>query len=84
MHVERWIFDIECILIAQKCGIPIVEVPVTWQEIEGSKMSLMRDAIKMMIDLLVIRMNYMIGTWNVKPPLHFWDKNHSKGAKKLD
>merc|ERR1711916_284315 len=37
MHVERWAFDVELLYIGQKCGVPIVEVPATWTEIEGSK-----------------------------------------------
>ncbi|KAG1055455.1 hypothetical protein G6F46_002016 [Rhizopus delemar] len=37
MHVERWIFDIECLMIAQQQNIPITEVQVTWHEIDGSK-----------------------------------------------
>jgi dolichyl-phosphate beta-glucosyltransferase len=66
MHVEGWIFDVELLGIAKKQGINIAEVPVNWQEIEGSKMSLVRDSIKMALDLLLIRMNYLIGRWNIK------------------
>lgn len=65
MHVEGWIFDIEVILIAEKLDIPIAEVAVNWQEVDGSKMNLMKDAIKMLIDLLIIRANYMFGIWKI-------------------
>ncbi|KAG0315986.1 dolichyl-phosphate beta-glucosyltransferase [Dissophora globulifera] len=67
MHVEGWIFDIEMLMIAQQLHIPIVEVPVAWQEIDGSKVSLMRDSIQMALDLLIIRMNYILGIWTVRP-----------------
>jgi len=67
MHVEGWVFDIEVLMIAQQLQIPIVEVPVTWQEIDGSKVSLMRDSIRMALDLLIIRMNYILGFWTIKP-----------------
>ncbi|ORZ21722.1 nucleotide-diphospho-sugar transferase [Lobosporangium transversale] len=67
MHVEGWIFDIEVLMIAQYLRIPIVEVPVAWQEIDGSKVSLMRDSIQMAVDLLIIRMSYILGVWAVKP-----------------
>ncbi|KAF9390246.1 dolichyl-phosphate beta-glucosyltransferase [Podila verticillata] len=67
MHVEGWVFDIEALMIAQRLGIPIVEVPVTWQEIDGSKVSLMRDSIQMAIDLLIIRLNYIFGIWTIQP-----------------
>ncbi|KAF9432660.1 dolichyl-phosphate beta-glucosyltransferase [Entomortierella beljakovae] len=67
MHVEGWIFDIEVLMIAQQLKYPIVEVPVAWQEIDGSKVSLMRDSIQMALDLLIIRTNYIFGIWTIKP-----------------
>ncbi|KAJ1545422.1 dolichyl-phosphate beta-glucosyltransferase [Cladochytrium tenue] len=66
MHVEGWIFDIELLLLARWLGAPVVEVPVSWHEVEGSKMSLGRDSIKMAIDLLTIRVNYLLDVWIVK------------------
>jgi len=66
IHVEGWIFDIEVLLLAQYFNMPIVEVPVTWHEIDGSKVSLIKDSIKMAIDLLIIRLNYFFGFWKVK------------------
>ncbi|KAI8978897.1 nucleotide-diphospho-sugar transferase [Pilobolus umbonatus] len=65
MHVERWIFDIECLMIAQLQNIPISEVQVNWHEIDGSKVNLMVDSMKMAIDLLLIRLNYVLGLWKV-------------------
>ncbi|KAI9485894.1 MAG: nucleotide-diphospho-sugar transferase [Benjaminiella poitrasii] len=65
MHVERWIFDIECLMIAQIQKIPISEIQVTWHEIDGSKVNLMVDSMKMAIDLLLIRLNYIFGLWTV-------------------
>ena len=55
MHVEGWIFDIEIILLAALCQMPIAEVPVTWSEVDGSKVSLIKDSLKMALDLLIIR-----------------------------
>ncbi|KAJ1935310.1 dolichyl-phosphate beta-glucosyltransferase, partial [Linderina macrospora] len=40
MHVERFIFDIEILLLARYQNIPVVEVPVNWHEVAGSKMSI--------------------------------------------
>jgi hypothetical protein len=59
------IFDIECLVIAQGHRIPITEVQVTWQEIDGSKVNLMRDSIQMALDLLTIRLNFLLGIWKV-------------------
>ncbi|KAJ3300200.1 dolichyl-phosphate beta-glucosyltransferase [Borealophlyctis nickersoniae] len=66
MHCEGWIFDIELLLIAYRLRIPVVEVPVSWHEVEGTKMSLIRDSILMLRDLLLIRLNYLLGIWTVK------------------
>jgi len=63
MHVEGWAFDIEMLLLARFTGIPMIEVPITWSEVDGSKMNLVADSIKMAIDLLVIRANYALHRW---------------------
>jgi len=33
LHVERWAFDVECLYLADRQGIPMIEVPVTWHEV---------------------------------------------------
>lgn len=65
MHVEGWIFDIEMLILANQHKIPIVEVPVNWHEVDGSKVDLLKDSIKMLLDLLNIRLNYLLGIWKV-------------------
>lgn len=65
MHVEGWIFDIELLQLAAEQGMLIKEVEVNWIEIPGSKMSLVKDSINMALDLLVIRLNYLIGRWRI-------------------
>jgi dolichyl-phosphate beta-glucosyltransferase len=37
MHVERWAFDVECLYLAERQRIPMVEVPVTWHEVYRPK-----------------------------------------------
>ncbi|KAJ3104620.1 dolichyl-phosphate beta-glucosyltransferase [Phlyctochytrium planicorne] len=66
VHVEGWIFDIELLLLASWQNIPMVEVAVNWHEIDGSKMSLLKDSIVMATDLLIIRFNYLTGVWRIK------------------
>ncbi|KAG8887850.1 dolichyl-phosphate beta-glucosyltransferase, partial [Tulasnella sp. 408] len=63
MHIHGWIFDVELLLLAQILGFPVAEVPIEWHEVDGSKMSLMRDSITMAIDVLVLRANYTLGRW---------------------
>ncbi|KAJ2367367.1 dolichyl-phosphate beta-glucosyltransferase, partial [Coemansia sp. RSA 2610] len=65
MHVERFIFDVEILLLARYQGIPVAEVPVNWHEVAGSKMSIVRDSIQMALDLLAVRLNYLLGNWRI-------------------
>ncbi|KAJ2415227.1 dolichyl-phosphate beta-glucosyltransferase [Coemansia sp. RSA 2530] len=66
MHVERFIFDIEILLLARYQHIAVAEVPVNWHEVAGSKMSIVRDSIQMALDLLAVRLNYLLGNWVIK------------------
>lgn len=65
MHTERWIFDVEVLLLAQLQSIPVEEIPVSWTEIDGSKVDLARDSIQMAIDLVVTRMAYLLGIYSI-------------------
>ncbi|KAJ3374669.1 dolichyl-phosphate beta-glucosyltransferase [Allomyces arbusculus] len=71
LHVRGWIFDIELLLLARALTFPVVEVAVSWHEVGGSKVSLMTDSVLMLLDLLVIRVSYLVGRWKVpraRPP----------------
>ncbi|SOV06701.1 related to dolichyl-phosphate beta-glucosyltransferase [Ustilago sp. UG-2017a] len=52
----------------KRLPIPIAEVAVHWQEVGGSKIDLVRDSIRMAMDLVVIRANYGLGRWKGPPP----------------
>ncbi|POW17866.1 hypothetical protein PSTT_00018 [Puccinia striiformis] len=68
LHVEGWIFDVELLLRAKLISnpkIPIVEVPIQWQEIQGSKLSIVKDSIIMAIELFLLRINYLLGVWDL-------------------
>eukprot|EP01106_Pelomyxa_sp_JSP_P016253 TRINITY_DN5978_c0_g1_i1.p1 TRINITY_DN5978_c0_g1~~TRINITY_DN5978_c0_g1_i1.p1 ORF type:complete len:238 (+),score=63.67 TRINITY_DN5978_c0_g1_i1:160-873(+) len=64
-HVERWAFDVELLFLASKQRIPVFEVPVTWKEIDGSKLTPFASSVQMAKDLLRIRMMYLFGIWHV-------------------
>ena len=51
-------FDIEYLYLAKKFGYKIKEVPINWTHVEGSKVSLLRDSIKMLVEVLKIRFIY--------------------------
>ena len=66
LHLGTWIFDVELLLRAKTLRIPVAEVPVTWHEVAGSKLNVVRDSLQMLRDLLVLRMNLLLGRWNGK------------------
>jgi dolichyl-phosphate beta-glucosyltransferase len=70
VHVEGWIFDIEVLLLAEMFKIPVCEVAVNWHEVSGSKINLIADSIKMLKDLILLRLCYLLQVWSVKvaPP----------------
>ena len=51
--------------MAKQLGIPVVEVPITWEEVPASKLKLVRDSIAMFTDLMVLRVNQLVGRWGV-------------------
>ncbi|RPB05146.1 hypothetical protein L873DRAFT_1840114 [Choiromyces venosus 120613-1] len=65
MHTEGWIFDIEILLLAGYLSVPVVEVPITWHEVTGTKMRLVQDSIRMAWDLGVVRLGYIWGVYRV-------------------
>eukprot|EP00835_Amoeboradix_gromovi_P006002 NODE_635_length_5742_cov_0.308701.p2 type:complete len:285 gc:universal NODE_635_length_5742_cov_0.308701:3819-2965(-) len=58
-RIDRFLFDVELILIAEYFGLKIKEVGIPWQEVDGSKMSFIRDSLKMAVDLLILRFGIM-------------------------
>ncbi len=60
-HLDRWAFDVELMYLAKQLQLPVIEVPVTWSEVDGSKLSMVRDGIKMAIDMLIARVLYVTG-----------------------
>ena len=63
-HLATWIFDVELLLLAKTLCIPVVEVPVTWHEVAGSKLSVVRDSLQMLRDLLILRANQLLRRWD--------------------
>jgi dolichyl-phosphate beta-glucosyltransferase len=48
-------FDVELCLLLRKFGCPIIEFPVDWTDIPGSKVSLLRDSARMAREVFKIR-----------------------------
>ncbi|MDE1156573.1 MAG: glycosyltransferase family 2 protein [Acidobacteriaceae bacterium] len=62
--IERWGFDPEILFIARKLRYKIVEVPVTWGHDERSRISYLKDGMKMLEEMAQIRTNSLRGKYD--------------------
>lgn len=61
--IERFGFDAEVLFIARRLRYRIVEVPVRWNHMEGTKMRLFHDSLNMILDLFRIRWKQVRGKY---------------------
>lgn len=66
MHSEGWIFDVEMLMLAERASIPMVEVPIGWHEVNGSKLNVVWDSIGMAWSLIVLRAAWAIGVYQTE------------------
>jgi glycosyltransferase involved in cell wall biosynthesis len=62
--IERWGFDPEILFIALKRGYRVVEVPVTWGHDERSRISYLKDGMRMLQDIAIVRWNALLGRYS--------------------
>jgi dolichyl-phosphate beta-glucosyltransferase len=55
LRTSRFGFDAEVLLRAQNKGWKIAEVPVRWRHVEASRVNSVRDASRMLFDLVLLR-----------------------------
>lgn len=63
-QIERWGFDPELLYIARKLKMKIAEVPVAWAHVEGTRISPLRDGLRMFTEVLRIRWNAITGKYS--------------------
>ena len=61
--LDRFSFDAEVLFIARKLGLYIVEVPVRWNNFEGTKVGIWSGA-RSFLDLITIRMDAASGSYS--------------------
>ena len=61
--IERWGFDPEILFLARRQGLPVKEVPVKWAHQENTKISPIRDGLRMFTELLIIRWYAVTGRY---------------------
>jgi len=57
-------FDPEILFLAQLAGLRIAEVPVRWAHNPATKVNLMRESVRMFVDLLAVRWNVWMGRYS--------------------
>jgi dolichyl-phosphate beta-glucosyltransferase len=66
--LDGWSFDIELLHIAFRRGYKVVEVPIDWYYRSESKVSAVRDALRMINDIFRIRSNGRHGLYEAPRP----------------
>lgn len=61
--LHGWSFDIELLFIARRHGYRIVEIPIHWYHFSDSKVSALRDAVRMIQDIFLIHANARRGLY---------------------
>jgi dolichyl-phosphate beta-glucosyltransferase len=63
-RIERWGFDPELLYLARRAGLKVKEVPVAWAHVEGTRLSPLRDGIRMFGEVLKIRWYALTGKYS--------------------
>lgn len=66
MTVDRFGFDVEFLFVAKYHGLRLKEIPVRWNDVAGSKVSVVRDTRRMFSELNQIRKNAKSGAYDLK------------------
>lgn len=68
MIVDRFAFDAELLFLAMRFGLRVDEVPVVWRNDDRSTVSVLRDPLNMLWDLLRVRWRFRRGLYNPTAP----------------
>jgi len=64
-HIERWGFDPEILFLARRFAFRVDEVPVAWADVGGTRISPLRDGLRMIGEVLRIRWSAISGRYGV-------------------
>ena len=65
MTIDRFGFDVEFLFVAHCHGLRLAEIPVRWNNVEGSKVNVVRDTRRMLTELSQIRRNTRKGLYDL-------------------
>jgi glycosyltransferase involved in cell wall biosynthesis len=64
MVVDRFAFDVEWLFLCTRFGLSVEEIPVTWRNAPGSKVSILGAPVNMILDVLRVRWRFRRGLYN--------------------
>ena len=65
MRIDRFGFDVEFLFVAYRHGLRLLEVPVRWNNDDRSKVSVIRDSVRMVGEVIQIRKNAANGKYDI-------------------
>lgn len=67
MQIDRFGFDVEFLYVADLHGLKLKEIPVRWNHDERTKVSVLRDSVRMFNEVGLIRKNAKKGVYDLNP-----------------
>jgi dolichyl-phosphate beta-glucosyltransferase len=62
-RVDGYGFDVETLYIAKLRGYTMVEIPINWNNVDGSKVNVLTDSPRMLVEVLKIRVSARLGRY---------------------
>ncbi len=66
-RIDRFAFDVEALVVARRLGFEVAEVPIRWSNEPNSRVGVLRDSVRMLLDLARIRWNIARGVYDAAP-----------------
>ncbi len=63
--IPRWGFDMEILFLARRLHYKIIEAPVTWTEMQGTRIRFWKDSLRTFAELYKIRLNALRGKYQL-------------------
>ncbi len=57
VRINGFAFDVELLVLAQRAGLRLREIPVRWNHVEGSKVRFINDSLRMLREVMALRAN---------------------------